>query len=141
MGLTECFERDQLRRIPPDAKKARQSLETAKVKLAEAKGLSKAGFSSVAVVSAYASMFHSARALLYLDGVQEKSHYCLIAYVRETYTASGKVPPGLVTVMDAFRQARHDVMYGFGEPVVKKSDEVLAIHTADAWIVAVSKLI
>lgn len=141
MGLSDCFERGQLRKIPADASKARQSVETAKLKLAEAKGLSKAGFASVAVVSAYASMFHSARALLYRDGIQEKSHYCLIAYVRETYVVSGKLPAGLITVMDAFRSARHDVMYGFGTATVKKSDEDLAIRNADALLGAVVKLL
>ncbi len=138
--LDECFERRQLRQIPPDKAKAKSSLETAKIKLAEAKGLAAAGFASMAIVNAYASMFHSCRALLYRDGVQEKSHYCLIAYVREKYAATGKLTPGLITVMDAFREQRHDVFYGFGKPSTKKADVELALDAAKKLMEEISKI-
>ena len=138
--LEECFERRQLRRIPPDAGKAKRSLETARLKLADAEALSQAGFPAMALVNAYASMFHACRALLFKDGVQEKSHFCLIAYVKEKYVKTGLLPAGIITLMDAFREQRHDVFYGFGEHEVKAADEKLALENAALLIRLVSKL-
>jgi len=38
-----------------------------------------------ATIQTYYSMFHSARALLYAKNYRERSHYCLIAAVRNLY--------------------------------------------------------
>lgn len=141
MTLNECFERRQLRKIAPDVLKASKSVETAKIKLEEAKKLSDAGFDKMAVVVAYSSMFHSARALLYKDGVQEKSHYCLVVYVREEYARKGLIPTELVTTMDAFRQERHDAMYGLEETKTTREHCQNAIQTAQKLMDAVQKII
>lgn len=37
------------------------------------------------IIQSYYSMFHSARALLYLEGYREKSHFCLIESIRALY--------------------------------------------------------
>ncbi|MFA6049186.1 MAG: HEPN domain-containing protein [Candidatus Micrarchaeia archaeon] len=141
MTLNECFERRQLRLIPPDNLKAAKSLETAKAKLSEARELMGAGFGKMAVVVAYASMFHSCRALLYRDGVQEKSHFCLIEYAREKYAKTGKLPFELITTMDAFREERHDAMYGFDEPETTKEHAKAALETAEKLANAVEKIL
>lgn len=141
MTLEECFERRQLRKIAPDAAKALKSLETARAKLAEAEDLLKAGFMPVAVVTAYASMFHAARALLFKDGVQEKSHYCLVVYLKERYVKAGKLSTGIVTIMDAFREERHDIMYGLEGIKVKRGEGKAAVENAGKMIEAVKKLL
>ncbi len=141
MSLEDCFESRQLREIPPDLLKAGKSLETAEYKLVEARELSNAGFGSAAIVTAYASMLHSARALLYRDGFQEKSHYCVIQYLKEKYAKIGSLQSVLVTVMDAFRAERHDIMYGFAPSKVKSEDVEAAVENAGEMIKAVRKLI
>ena len=141
MTLEECFERRQLRKIAPDAAKARKSLETAGLKLAEAEELLKAGFAPVAVVTAYSSMFHAARALLFKDGIQEKSHYCLSVYIRENYVKTGKLSAGLVTIMDSFREERHDIMYGLEGIKVEQGEGGAAVENARKLIDAVKSLI
>lgn len=141
MTFEECFERRQLRSTAPDLLKAEKSIKTAEDKLAEAEQLAKAVFRKAAIVTAYASMFHAARALLFRDGIVEKSHYCLVVYLREKYVKTGKLPAGIVTVMDAMREERQDVMYGLEEVTIKEGDEKLALENARHLIAAVRKLL
>ena len=141
MTLEDCYERRQLRSSRPDPLKAKMSISTAESHLTEAENLAKAGFKKVAVVIAYASMFHAGRALLFKDGVIEKSHYCLVVYLREKYVINGKLSNELITVMDAFREERQDVMYGLEIPELDKNDEKLAIENARKMIKEVKKLL
>jgi len=117
------------------------SISTAESHLNEAENLAKAGFKKVAVVIAYASMFHAGRALLFKDGVMEKSHYCLVVYLREKYVVNGKLSTELITIMDAFREERQDVMYGLEIPELNKDDEKIAIENARKMINEVKKLL
>lgn len=141
MGMDECFERGMLRQGRPDALKAEFSIKVSKEKLEEAKKLSAAGFHNVALVIAYAAMFHAGRALLFNDGVMEKSHFCLIAYLREKYVPSGKLLSGIVSMMDSFREERHDVMYGLNGLQVKESDAKEALENAGKLIDEAEKLL
>lgn len=141
MSMEDCFERGMLRQVSPDAQKAEFSLKVAREKLEEAKKLAAAGFHNAALVTAYASMFHAGRALLFNDGVMEKSHYCLIAYLREKHVHEGRLPAGIVTMMDSFREERHDVMYGLNGLKVKESDSKEAIENAGKMIEEAGKLL
>ncbi|HQT45326.1 MAG TPA: HEPN domain-containing protein [Candidatus Micrarchaeota archaeon] len=121
--------------------KSEKSMSVASEKLAEAQALLKSGFESSAVVSAYASMFHAGRALLFKDGIIEKSHYCLIEYLRETYVKTGKMPAEAITVMDAFREERHEVMYSLEGIKIKQKVAQTAIDNAKALIDAVKPML
>jgi len=116
-------------------------METAREKLAVAKELAKSGFGVVAVVFAYASMFHSCRALLFKDGVQEKSHYCVIEYVKDKYCRGGKLDFGLITIMDSFREERQDVMYGLEKVQASGKEVKTAMENAEKLILAVGKIV
>jgi uncharacterized protein (UPF0332 family) len=141
LTLDECFGERKLRKTRPDVLKAEKSLETAEKKLGEAEELAKAGFDDVALITAYASMFHSGRALLFRDGVIEKSHYCLALYLKEKYVKTGKIESEVITMMDAFREERHDVLYSLEGIKVKTSETKMAIETARKLLEAVRNLL
>ena len=141
MALAKCFEDRLLRRERSDMLKARKSLETAGRKLAEAGSLAQAGFESAAMVTAYASMFHAGRALLFRDGIVEKSHYCLVQYLRKEYAKTGRLQNELITMMDAYRSERHDVMYSLEGVRVKPNDVSAAISTAKKLVEEVKRLL
>ena len=65
-----------------------------------------------AVILSYTAMFHAARALLFLDGIIEKSHICLAEYLRAEYVRKGKLRAALVNDLDSLRIDRHETMYG-----------------------------
>jgi uncharacterized protein (UPF0332 family) len=55
-----------------------------KAKLEHAGKAYENGLYDASLVLAYTSMFHAACALLFRDGIVEKSHVCLIEYLRDT---------------------------------------------------------
>ena len=138
MNLEECFEKRLLRKIEPDYEKAKRSIEIAENKLKRAKDAFDEGFLDICLVYGYTSMFHSARALLYKDGVQEKSHVCIIIYLKEKY--SDKIPYYLIQSLDAFRKERHEALYGLDFGISKK-DASLAIKDAEEFIEVVKNLL
>ncbi len=121
--------------------KAEKSVAVAKAKLDEAKGLAGKGFLDMAFLSAYVSMFHSGRALLFRDGLIEKSHHCLILYLNEHYVKNGKIPHGFITLLDAFRNERHMLLYGLDPVRVRRRDLDEALNSAEEFIPLVEKLL
>lgn len=56
-------------------------------------------------------MFHSARAILFLDGYREKSHACVARYLEEQYVHKKKLEKRWVELLDHHREIRHEDKY------------------------------
>jgi len=65
---------------------------------------------------------------------KEKSHYCLAKYLEEEYAKKGKVDPETITMLNAFREERHAIMYGFEEIEVGKGEAREAVSAAEKFI-------
>lgn len=78
-----------LRRERPDLEKSKRSIEIAEAKLNEAEKAFSHRLFDATIILAYTTMFHAARAILFKDGIVEKSHVCLIEYLREKYVNTG----------------------------------------------------
>ncbi|MDI3488538.1 MAG: hypothetical protein PWR26_1255, partial [Methanosarcinales archaeon] len=65
-----------------------------------------------ALLSTYLAVFHSARAVLFRDGVREKSHYCVGVYL-EKYVNQNLLEEKWVVVFDRMRSTRHEDQYTF----------------------------
>lgn len=76
-------------RIKAEIKAARQDLQEAKDRLAKKKY-------KYATINAYYSLFHSARALLYLKGFRERSHYCLKIAIEKLYVKEKILEPKFI---------------------------------------------
>lgn len=139
--LKKCFDNGLLARIEPSPLKARKSVQTSEKHLLEAKALDKAGFEEQAVAWAYASLFHACRALLYKDGVQEKSHYCLAEYIAQEYAAKGILEWSLVTALNSFREERHAIFYGVEGTGIEKQEAKHAITAAQQLLECVKKIL
>ncbi|MEW5996750.1 MAG: HEPN domain-containing protein [Candidatus Micrarchaeota archaeon] len=64
----------------------------------------------ISFLTAYISIFHSARALLYNKGYKERSPYCLFEFVRQEF----KVKPEMVRMAEIgqnYRETRRMVQY------------------------------
>jgi len=110
MKLKEFFEKRLLRKIPIDMNKSRKSLEISKKYLSDSKKLISTGSFNFVILSAYTSMFHAARALLYKDGIQEKSHFAVFTYIKEKY--SKEIGQQLLFEFNNAREQRHEGIYG-----------------------------
>lgn len=120
MRLNECFEKRLLRKERPDLEKSRRSIEVAEAKIGEAEKALKVGLTDAAVIFAYTAMFHAARSVLFKDGIIEKSHVCLVEYLREKYVRKGRLSEALTTSLDHMRVDRYETLYGLD---VKSSEK------------------
>jgi len=136
-NLEWFFKKRKLRKIPIDKEKIKRSLEIAEIKLNEAKELFSAEFFNNTVLSAYTSMFHSARALLYNEGIQEKSHYATYFYLKEKF--SNKISNSLMISFNHYREIRHELLYGYCN--LEKNDAENIILEAEDFLEEIKKLL
>lgn len=119
MNINDCFREGLLKRIRPDTEAAEREVEKAKEYLVKAKKNEEINIHDFAVVAAYTSMFHGARAILLRDGVKERSHICIVIYLREKY-------PELkhqARILDTYRRFRHTALYALDVTVDKEEAE------------------
>lgn len=138
MDVDECFKKRILRRISPDLEKSKSSINIAVSKLNEAQKLFQSEFWNNSLLSAYTSIFHSVRALLYKDGIQEKSHYALFVYLKEKY--SNLIPFSLINSFYEYQKQRHKILYAL-EEVYSKDDSEEIIIDAEEFLIKIKEIL
>ena len=136
--MEECFKFRLLRKIKPDAEKTKRSLEIAKKRLNETDEAIGLKIFQYAILEAYMAMFHAARALLYRDGIQEKSHFAVFIYLKEKY--SSKIPVHILNLLNIHRIERHEAMYGL-EFSPNEQDAAVALEDAKVFVKEIEKQI
>ena len=136
--LEDCFKLRLLRKINPDLTKSKSSLEIAGTKLKRAQEALTKELFEAAVIYSYTAMFHAARALLYRDGIQEKSHYAILIYLKEKYKDS--IPLTIINSLDIHRIERHDALYGF-EYEANKEDAKSSLEDAKIFLKEIEKIL
>ena len=109
--LSDCFERRLLTNTGPSTGLARKSLKQAEIFLVDAVDLINIGKSRMATIALYNAFFHTARALLFRDGIKERSHFCIARYIEEKYVCKGLLKADFLSYLDALRDARHETQY------------------------------
>lgn len=116
MKMVECFRKGLLKRSSPDRENALRSLELSRSNIEDAiENLSIHRYRVVAI-SSYSSMFHAARAILFRDGIKERSHECIPVYLKEKYPELET----LANILDSYRRFRHDAIYGLDFAIDEK---------------------
>ena len=87
LRFKNCIEKGLLRKIPASEDNAIRTIKKAKHWLMEAETTFQSEAYDSSVLSSYFVMFHSARAILFLDGYREKSHACVARYLEEQYVS------------------------------------------------------
>ena len=141
MSLDECFEKRLLRRGRPDALKSKRALEMSERAFEQAEKLASAEFYEQAVLYSYTAMFQAARALLFRDGIFERSHYCVIEYLKQNYLGNEKLDQSHIHCLDTYRSERHETLYGLEGTEVKERDARNAIESARSFLGAVEKIV
>lgn len=136
-NLEDCFKFRLLRRISPDLDKSKISLEMAKERLREAEKALKLKVFKFVIIESYMAMFHASRAILYKDGIQEKSHFAIYIYLKEKY--SDKIPLHILNFLNIHRTERHETLYGL-EYKPEKQDSITAIEDANLFVNEINKL-
>ena len=140
MNIEQCLEQGLLVKSKPEPDKAESSIEMAqhKLELAEAEFGHKLYES--AIISAYTSMFHSARVLLFRDGFKERSHFAVYVYINEKY--GDKIERKYLSELNSLRLQRHDLMYGLEKNIeVQESEADTTIKIAKGFLQVIQKIL
>lgn len=136
MRVADCFKKQLLLKKKPSPEKAQKSLESAKIYIKKARDNFKIENYDIAIVISYTSMFHSLRSLLLRDGLKERSHICLLRYVKERYPELSS----FVNSADIYRRFRHTVLYGL-ETIDFEDEAGTSIEAAEEIYDAVKGII
>lgn len=137
-NVEDCFKYRLLRKISPDKQKSRKSLEISKLRLKEAEQAIKLEIFNYAILESYMAMFHASRALLYKDGIQEKSHFAIFIYLKEKY--SDRIPLHILNLLNIHRIERHEAMYGL-EYKPEEQDALVALEDAKVFVKEIEKYV
>jgi uncharacterized protein (UPF0332 family) len=141
LNLDECFRKRLLRKDFPDPEKSRISLIMSKNKLGKAREALEKDMFDASLIFSYTSMFHSARALLFKDGIVEKNHYCVILYLLENYVNKGKLEQKYINILDHLRMERHDSIYGLDVEGISQEEAEDAILGANDFLNIVKNML
>jgi len=136
MRLEECFNRGLLRKARVSEDVITKELHNAYRHLENAIKCLDDEMYDLAVVSVYTAMFHASRAILFRDGIKERSHICVIEYLRVKYPDLGEY----VAVLDNYRQSRHTMLYGIDVDILSDDAEE-GIRSAADFIEKVESIV
>jgi len=131
--VEECFEQGLLKKIKPNTRFAEQSIRQAEHFLEEAGELIEKGIKDMAFIALYNASFHAARAILFKDGVKERSHYCVSKYIEEKYAEKEIITMRQAVILDSLREKRNDVQYSL-EPTETKEDLDEIYNEVEAFV-------
>lgn len=136
MRLNDCFKEGLLRKMKPSKQYAMKSLETSLSYIQNAKDNLKMKNNNLVIFCSYTSMFHAARSLLFRDGIKERSHLCVISYIKETYPRLRR----LANQLDTYRRNRHNTLYAL-DFLISDDDAKQAIDDAELFYKQIESII
>jgi uncharacterized protein (UPF0332 family) len=132
MRIDDCFEKRLLRRTKPDSLKVTKALEIAEVKKERALDLFEHEFFEESIVASYTSMFQAARSILFHDGIIEKSHACVVSYLKEHYSST--LGQNMINWLDTYRLERHESLYGLEKTSIDEDEAKDAIEKSEKFL-------
>ncbi len=109
IDLEECFAKGMLRKTAPSMEqailifnKAGHALDDARANLEEERY-------DATILLAYQSLLSASKAILFMDGIREKSHVCIARYLEAKH--NDKFDLQTIGLLDSFREARHEIQY------------------------------
>ena len=137
--LDECYKRGLLRKVTASNDKAYLSLAQARDWVIEAGYDCDAGANRSALMAAYMGYFHAARAVLFRDGIREKSHYCVGVYL-EYYCEKKMLEDEWALQFDHMRTLRQSDQYSLdARPTIEEVRQ--AIYEAGKFIERMEQLV
>jgi len=110
-NVERLLEKGLLRKMPKSREKADESVKASGSWLKEAENNLESGSLRSCILTSYLAMFHAARAILFADGFREKSHFAVARYLEEVYAGKGVLEGEWVSLLDHYREMRHDDQY------------------------------
>lgn len=137
----ECFKEGLLKKIEPNLNFADKSIKLAEHFLEEADDLIEKEIKDMAIIAIYNSCFHASRALLFKDGVKERSHYCVSKYIEENYQEKELITLKQSIILDSLREKRNDIQYSLEQPDLSETNLDELYNEAEGFIERVKELL
>jgi uncharacterized protein (UPF0332 family) len=138
MNYKECVEKGLLRRTTILREEIECQIDIAEDYIKKAEKIFENEVFDISFLTAYISIFHSARALLYSKGYKERSHFCLFEFVREEYKDNPEIAR-LSEIAQSYRETRHMIQYG--GLACSEGNAKEAINDAKKFLAAAKKLV
>lgn len=110
MRYEDCLESGQIRRGSIGREDVLNQLKIAEDYIRKAEIILGKETYDISFLTAYISIFHSARALLYKCGYKERSHFCLFEFVKHQFK-DNKEMYRLAEIAQNYREIRSAVQY------------------------------
>ena len=107
--LDDCFNKGLLKKDRPNFDLAKKSLRQSEFFLKEAIELLELNKKQIAAISLYNAYFHTTRALLFKDGIKERSHYCIARYLEEKYVNKKLINVKFLNGFETIMSLRHNI--------------------------------
>ncbi|MEA3493192.1 MAG: HEPN domain-containing protein [Candidatus Margulisiibacteriota bacterium] len=111
--VDDCFKKRLLIKSRPSRELAGKSIRQAEHFLEKAENYLKLEDVETISIYLYYAFFHAARALLFKDGIKERSHYCTLTYLEHAYIKSGQISENYLNILRALKESRQEIQYGF----------------------------
>jgi uncharacterized protein (UPF0332 family) len=108
MKLDDCYKKGQLKKMAKNPELVENALQMARDDLAASEQTFSNDHYVWATIQAYTSILNMARAILFSDGIRERSHFCAVEYLRTHYREHFG---DLIEKMDILRRERHLSLY------------------------------
>ena len=133
------MKRGLLRRVEPSLSKSQLSVKEAVKWWDESIKNRDAGAYSSSLITSYLAIFHASRAILFRDGIREKSHYCIGVYL-EAYQEKGLLEERWTLLFNRMRNSRHAGQYSF-QTTPTHDEAESSIKSAKAFINRIKRLL
>lgn len=110
--LDNCFKRKLLIKTKPDKELARKSIRQANHFLKKVNKYLSLEDAETVSIHLYYAYFHAVRALLFKDGIKERSHYCTLVYLEYIYSKNKKISEEELNILRALKESRQEIQYG-----------------------------
>ncbi len=138
MKFKYCLEKGSIKKDNQAKERIPNSLETAERFLKSADKTYKINEYELAEISAYNSIFHSFRALLFNKNYIERSHFCLFIAIKELYKDNKDIAEKC-NIADRIRLSRHNIQYG--GILVNKEEVKYVLKTAEEILIIIKKIL
>lgn len=106
-----CLEKKNLIKFNIDKNLIKKEIVAAESDLKDSEDVLNLAKFKLATITAYYSMFHAARALLYSKGYREKSHFCLRTALKNLFVDKNLLEPSFLDDYDMAKDLRENADY------------------------------
>jgi len=106
-----CLEKKKLVKFDAEKSLIKKEIVAAESDLKDSQDVLKIEKPKLATITAYYSMFHAARALLYSKGYREKSHFCLAAAIKNLFVDTNLLESSFIDDYDMAKDLRENADY------------------------------